>query len=398
MTISMNKLLKSALTVTITGCLVGTVFLTGCNKAGNETVATVDGVKITKVQYDEMVDEMMKGLDGMGAAVGGQSFKDLPDDNPQKKMIMTQLKQAALNQLIMKTLIVKAAKDQNIEVTDADVETYKQENIFNVPDGEEQLKAMLEASGLSEEQFEKELREQILVERFVKKIGGDKVVVSDSEVADFYKKQEASFNLPERIRAKHILVKAVEPQLKKEIAEANEEISQEELQKKVQAKKNEAKVKAETLYQQVKKDPSKLSELAKEHSDDPGSAVRGGELGFMSKGTVVDPFWNAMKATPAGQLANGVVESPFGYHIIQVEEKEAAGKKSLAEAKPLITSFIEQQKMKTVLEDWVAERKEVAEIDIEEKYQPEASAGMDGMMQGMDSRSVSPQPATEPAQ
>ena len=47
-----------------------------------------------------------------------------------------------------------------------------------------------------------------------------------------------------------------------------------------------------------------------------------------------------------GFLANGVVESQFGYHIIQVEEKEAAGKKSLADAKTFITQFIEQQKMK----------------------------------------------------
>lgn len=124
-----------------------------------------------------------------------------------------------------------------------------------------------------------------------------RVTVNEDDLRRSYQENIARFTTAEERRASHILIKA--------------EKSATPEQKKA------AKAKAEQLLAQLQKNPSLFAELAKKNSDDPGSAANGGDLDFFGKGSMVKPFEEAVWALKPGQLS-GVVESDFGFHIIQL--------------------------------------------------------------------------------
>jgi peptidyl-prolyl cis-trans isomerase D len=108
------------------------------------------------------------------------------------------------------------------------------------------------------------------------------------------------------------------------------------------ADKAAAKTKAETLLAQLRKNPADFTKLAKENSQDPGSAVRGGDLDFFGKGMMVKPFEEAAYKLKQGEISD-VVESQFGYHIIQLTAVKPAAIKTLDEVKAEIATEIRKQ-------------------------------------------------------
>lgn len=124
-----------------------------------------------------------------------------------------------------------------------------------------------------------------------------RVTINEDDLRRSYEENKARFTAAEERRASHILIKA------EKSASADQ--------------KKAAKAKAEQLLAQLQKNPSLFAELAKKNSDDPGSASSGGDLDFFGRGAMVKPFEEAAFALKPGQLS-GVVESDFGYHIIQL--------------------------------------------------------------------------------
>ncbi|ADI29909.1 SurA N-terminal domain-containing protein [Methylotenera versatilis] len=125
------------------------------------------------------------------------------------------------------------------------------------------------------------------------------VNVSDDEVKKYYDDNAAKFQGNEQRRASHILIAfgvSATPE-----------------------QKQQAKAKAEEILAQIKKDPSKFEQLAVKNSQDPGSAVKGGDLGSFSRGAMVKPFEDAAFSMKVNQVSD-LVESEFGYHIIKVTE------------------------------------------------------------------------------
>jgi peptidyl-prolyl cis-trans isomerase D len=124
-----------------------------------------------------------------------------------------------------------------------------------------------------------------------------RVSVSEDDLRRSYKENLPRYTAPEERRASHILIKA--------------EKSATPEQRKA------ARAKAEQLLAQLQKNPAQFAELAKKNSDDPGSAANGGDLDFFGHGAMVKPFEDAAFALKPGQLS-GVVESDFGFHIIEL--------------------------------------------------------------------------------
>lgn len=123
------------------------------------------------------------------------------------------------------------------------------------------------------------------------------VTVSEDDLKKYYSENKARFTAPEERRASHILIKADKS------APA--------------AERAKAKAKAEELLAQWKNKTASFADLARKNSDDPGSADKGGDLDFFARGAMVKPFEDAAFALKPGETS-GVVESDFGYHIIQV--------------------------------------------------------------------------------
>lgn len=137
---------------------------------------------------------------------------------------------------------------------------------------------------------------------------GAQLSVTDAEIKSWYDGHKAQFAVPEERRASHILI-------------ASEKIG-----------KDKAKAKAEELLGEIRKTPASFADLAKKNSDDPGSAAKGGDLGFFGRGMMVKPFEDTTFALKEGEIS-GTVESDFGFHIIKLTGIHAAKEKPLAEVK-----------------------------------------------------------------
>lgn len=149
---------------------------------------------------------------------------------------------------------------------------------------------------------------------------GESIPVSDSDVQAYYTAHQDQYRTPERVHARHILV-----------AIAN----------KTDAEKTALKAKAEDLDKQAKSGAD-FAKLAEKNSDDPGSATKGGDLGWVVRGQMVKEFEDATFALKPAEISN-VITTQYGYHIIQVLEKEPAHVKTLAEVKPEIVNTLRSQ-------------------------------------------------------
>lgn len=100
---------------------------------------------------------------------------------------------------------------------------------------------------------------------------------------------------------------------------------------------------ANDLLAQIKKNKSKFEELAKKNSKDPGSAEKGGDLGWAPATNYVAPFAQAVSGLQKGQLADKPVQTQFGWHIVQVDDSRAIQFPSLEQVRPQLEEMMRQQ-------------------------------------------------------
>ena len=147
-----------------------------------------------------------------------------------------------------------------------------------------------------------------------------KVQISDGELQKAYQESIDSFRTPERVRVRHILIKT---------------------QGKPKEEAPKLKAKAEDLLKQLK-GGGDFADLAKKNSEDVGSAEKGGELGWIVKGQTVPNFEKAAFSLDPGAMS-GIIETEYGYHILQLEEKQSAHTQTLDEAKPQLLAEAKKQ-------------------------------------------------------
>ncbi len=210
---------------------------------------------------------------------------------------------AVLNQLVQSALIDQYAADNHITISDSDIQARENEIKAKYPPG--QFETILKQQNLTETDVQNILRQQLIIE---KAVGAD-VKISDADVKAYLDKNHATLDTGEQVRAKHILV-------------ADQGL----------ANQIEAKLKA----------GGDFAALAKQYSTDPSSKDKGGELGFFSKGQMVPAFQNAA-FSQAINVVGPPVKSPFGYHIIVVEEKKPAQIASMSNSADKIRKILQQQ-------------------------------------------------------
>ena len=144
--------------------------------------------------------------------------------------------------------------------------------------------------------------------------------VSDAQLQQAYQENMDSYRTPERVRVRHILIKT---------------------QGKPKEEAPKLKTKAEDILKQLQHGGD-FAELAKKNSDDSGSAVKGGELGWIVKGQTVPNFEKTAFALKPNETS-GIIETEYGYHIIQSEEKQAAHTQTFDEVKPQLLADAKKQ-------------------------------------------------------
>jgi peptidyl-prolyl cis-trans isomerase D len=148
------------------------------------------------------------------------------------------------------------------------------------------------------------------------------IQVSDADIKAAYEANAARFRKPEQRRASHILIRADKTAPAVDIKMAEEKAAQ--------------------LLAQLKSNPSDFTKLAKAHSQDPGSASNGGDLGFFGRGMMVKPFEEATYALQENQISD-LVRSDFGFHIIKLTGIRAEQAQKLEEVRNEIVSELKRQ-------------------------------------------------------
>ena len=174
--------------------------------------------------------------------------------------------------------------------------------------GKDQFESMLKQQGMTLDDY----KEQKRLSAYQKQLLNDKIKVSDKEIKDDTKK------------ASHILIKV------KSKSSDKEGLSD-----------KKAKAKAEKIQKEVEKNPNKFDELAKKESMDSASAKKGGSLGYVIKGQMVDKFDKALFKLKEGQISD-IVKTEYGYHIIKANKEDDFNKQK----SQLKTKIIEQKVQK----------------------------------------------------
>jgi peptidyl-prolyl cis-trans isomerase C len=107
-----------------------------------------------------------------------------------------------------------------------------------------------------------------------------------------------------------------------------------------------------------------FAKLAQENSEDPGSQPRGGDLGWMARGQTPPPFEQAAFALKKPNDISPVVESPFGYHIIQLLERQPAAEIPYEQVKDRLGMMLKQQQAQQQIEARVKELRSKAKVEI----------------------------------
>jgi len=190
------------------------------------------------------------------------------------------------------------------------------------------------------EEFTKGILTQALLEQAVNK----NIAVTDQEIKQYYDANKSEFQVPERVKASHILIAVP--------ADASESV------------KKEKKARAEEILAKIKKGED-FSELAKQYSDDAATKNRGGVIGFFSKGSKEPAFEEAVAKLKKDEVSSPVLTSK-GYDIIKVLETKAAETKSLEDSRSRISSKLEQKKRNEAIEALLKDIKGRTEVVIYE--------------------------------
>jgi parvulin-like peptidyl-prolyl isomerase len=203
---------------------------------------------------------------------------------------------------------------------------------------EEAFQQALEQAGITEEQLRAQIREQLPVQKVQARVASD-VQASQGEVERFYEEnKELQFTTPEQRCARHILFN------------------------------KDQREKAEEVKGQLQ-NGADFAELAKEYSQDPGSAENGGDLGCVGKGETVPSFEKAIFNANEGEIV-GPVESEFGYHVIEVTEIRAKSTQPLSEVESQIRDQLSTDEQAEKFSAWVQEQREQRDVKYLPGYKP----------------------------
>ncbi len=322
-------------------------------------VAKVNAVEITRAQYDEQVGELQKRF----AMFGG----NIPEAQ------LARFKQKIIERMVDDELVKQEIDKANLTVTDEEVnkefDTYKS----RTPGGPENFEKFLERSGMSVDNIKDDIKRRLALKKYLNKDGA--LTIGDAEMQEYYKTNEKRFEVKERIKARHILIK---------LDKAADEAAQ-----------KEAKTQIDAIYKEAKKKGTDFAELAKTKSQGP-SGPRGGDLGWFGRGKMVKEFETAGFAMKPGEISKPL-KTQFGWHVLKVEEREAAGQKKFDEVKDDILEKLEARQFREARNKLLDRLRAEGKVEVLEKIEIPASKpasmggapGMPGMPGGI---KINPKP------
>ena len=283
-------------------------------------VVVVNDDIITERDIRDTVENMKKGA----------SKSDATNNNA--------LRQAAIEQLIDKKLVLQIAKSRDIKVSDNEIQQAVEQIAKSQNMTVDQLYKTIEKEGVSKENLHKTIAENIYIDKITSQYKSS-IKVSDEEIAQFIQ----SNNIPTSVvqyEVQHILLK--------------------------NNKRSDSKVKNELAHirKQLTQGAS-FEELAAKYSHDTQSASQGGLIGWISQGSSESSFDEILGSLKVGEVSNPV-KSQFGWHLIKLKDTRQT-QVSREQQIEFIRSYIIEQKTPHAYQQWLSELRKSAYINYREK-------------------------------
>jgi peptidyl-prolyl cis-trans isomerase C len=227
----------------------------------------------------------------------------------------------ALETLVGGVLLKNEAKEQNISADKAKVE----ENFLSIKkqfQSDAEFQKALQSQGLNEADVRKSLEDNLIIQLVIEPTLKAVPALTDADIQKFYDENPQYFSEPEQAHAAHIFMRvdrAATPEQKAEVRK-----------------------KLEGIRADIESKKITFAEAAAKNSEDKQNAQNGGDLGMLKRGDLLPELENAVFSAKPGMLTP-IVETEFGFHVINLLELKPAGKTPLAQVKPNIQQFLEQK-------------------------------------------------------
>jgi peptidyl-prolyl cis-trans isomerase C len=293
-------------------------------------IATFEGGDVTQAELNQFAEQ--------------SGFGELSESDPQYEAAVQQI----MPQLVGIEIAKAYAEEHNMTASDKEVD----QEISKIKEqvGEQARSSgqdlsdqkayeqALEQNNITEEELREDIRENLPVQKVQEKVTGD-AEPSDEEIQKFYEEnKEAQFTTPEQRCARHILFNKDQEQ------------------------------KAEDVKKELE-GGADFAELAKEYSQDPGSAEKGGDLGCLGKGETVPEFEEATFGAEQGEIV-GPVQTQFGFHIIEVTDVKPKQTRPLSEVESQIRSELSTAEQSEAFSKWLDEQIKQRDVDYLKGYGP----------------------------
>jgi parvulin-like peptidyl-prolyl isomerase len=291
-------------------------------------VAVVNKDVITLSELNRNVESYMKRIEA-----------STPED--QRDEIERQVRRMVLNELIDQLLVMQKAKERGLVATDREVDTAINNILSQRKVTLEELKREVIQLGGTFDEYREEVRDHLTKRNFVAAEIRSKINVTKEEIGDYYREHLKEYEGKEAVRIKQILI----------LRPANGDRTGQEAAR-AQAMKT----------RQMLNEGKSFSVLAAEVSQGP-AAKAGGDLGFLRKGLMFPEVEKVAFALNTGEISD-VIESPVGFHIIQVIDKRGKGVKPVESVREEIIEIIGNKKVEKKFEEWLIEERKRSHVEV----------------------------------
>lgn len=219
----------------------------------------------------------------------------------------------------------------------------------------EEFQKALKARGLTEDELKNSIEVDLIAKKLIDGQVRGKIKITDEDVKKYYDDNQKKFFRPEAYRARHIFISIFPPELIKSTPVNELKARKEELDKK-------AKKKIEDIQKELKSGAN-FEDLAKKYSHDSASAPNGGNLDFIYKGVFDPAFDEAISKMKVGDTSD-VVNTPYGYHIIKLDETKPAEQATFAEMEEAIQKHLFMERAQKKVEIYLQGLRKKAKIEV----------------------------------
>jgi peptidyl-prolyl cis-trans isomerase C len=286
----------------------------------------VNGVAISYQRFNGFYVEYRNSK---GVAVGARG---------DQLELFKRLRREAMDLLIEQELTRQAAEREGIEVATEEVDAGVA-RLRSVHDGPGAFARRLEAEGFTEESYRKHVAGMLAAGKYLDRIRAAVPAVSDQELAAYYRDNELRLTFPEEVRVRHILLTWKPLGTRDDRAAIRERMA--------------------PILEQAR-GGGDFAGLARRHSED-SNAPDGGDTGFFHRGQMVPAFEKAAFALAPGEVSD-MVETPFGVHILHLEERRPARLLPLDEVREQLRDHVHRERMDAAVKKEIERLREAAEI------------------------------------